>query len=161
MPGGATELTDDGFIVVREPQPSGLNLAWVIPVGVVALAAVFGAGWWGGSAYTSNQQTEQGAAVLAGAREFCDPTGSGTTFEDRGRTLSIDGRGTDDLSSGSGLEPAAINCVLDQVGVPPDVQTRMGQTTPEDGEQTGEWAGYSATWSYRMETGFDLVLRAV
>ncbi|MEU4689701.1 hypothetical protein [Actinoplanes sp. NPDC023714] len=80
---------------------------------------VFTAGWLAGSACTTGKRADdeqQAAAVLAStftaARTRCDPQKTGTSIADAGRTLTVDGKGTD-LLNGVGLEFDGLTCLLD------------------------------------------------
>ncbi len=159
--------SDDDIVVLREPERRRLNLAWVIPVATVLLLAVFGAGWYGGSAFTEQQQadSERRAATsqqteqvqrLQAAHTTCDDTGAGTTVADNGQTLTVDGKGSTDFS---GLQVGTLNCVLEVLGVPEAVKRHMFATRALDGRQTDSWEAYTASWSYHPDNGLDLIVR--
>jgi hypothetical protein len=159
--------SDDDFIVIREPAPSRVNLAWVIPAATIAAVVVFAAGWWSGSTYTTNKQVsdaQQATAALANtfttAQTRCDPSKAGTSIADAGRTLTVDGKGTDDQFSESGLPLEGLTCLLDALNVPQAVREHMAQTRALDGRQSETWQGFTASWSYHPDSGINLIVQA-
>lgn len=75
---------------------------------------------------------------------------------DDGRTLSLDGKGKEDLY---GLAWSDIECVLKAVNVPDYVRDQMDSTRALDGTLRESWDNFSASWSYHPDSGVSVVLR--
>jgi hypothetical protein len=73
---------------------------------------------------------------------------------DDGRTLTIDGDGEEGL----GMSYEATAELLDALGAPDAIVSRMGQTRALDGTQEGSWEGYEATWTFHPDAGLDIVI---
>lgn len=89
------------------------------------------------------------------AQVMCDPPHNGTRLEDGGATLLVDGKGGDDFS---GVDLAALGCILDTLKVPEAVKQKMSSTRALDGRQDGRWSEYDASWTYHPDNGLDLII---
>lgn len=49
------------------------------------------------------------------------------------------------------------NCFTVEIGMPPHIESEMGQTRALDGRQAAEWDGYTVTWSYHPDDGQNAV----
>ncbi|GAB1644280.1 hypothetical protein [Krasilnikovia sp. MM14-A1259] len=117
----------------------------------VALTSVFGRAV---SVATKAVQDDQ----LATAQLQCDASHTGTELGDNGKTLTINGAGTEDMS---GADTATIACILQALSAPDAVTTHMSETRALDGRQEDSWSGYSASWIYHPDDGLDVIIRRV
>jgi len=85
----------------------------------------------------------------------CDPSGSGTSIADEGKTLVIDGKGEEDLR---GVDLATLDCLLGRLEVPVAIKQKMFETRALDGRQDGSWGRLQASWSYHPDQGLDLIV---
>ncbi|MBP8880676.1 MAG: membrane lipoprotein lipid attachment site-containing protein [Dermatophilaceae bacterium] len=74
---------------------------------------------------------------------------------DGGKTLLFDTKGKEDIT-GDRLEDVV--CVLSKLGIPKSVTAHMDATRALDGQQTDEWDGIKARWSYHPDSGMRLTL---
>ena len=75
---------------------------------------------------------------------------------DKGTTLTLTTAGESGVSY-TDIEDVA--CVLTKLEVPSYVVSHIDSTRALDGQQTDEWDGISARWTYHPEEGLHLVLR--
>ena len=75
---------------------------------------------------------------------------------DKGKTLTLTTAGESGVSY-TDIEDVA--CVLAKLEVPSYVVSHIDSTRALDGQQTDEWDGISARWTYHPEDGLHLVLR--
>ena len=75
---------------------------------------------------------------------------------DKGTTLTLTTAGESGVSY-TDIEDVA--CVLAKLEVPSYVVSHIDSTRALDGQQTDEWDGISARWTYHPEDGLHLVLR--
>ena len=75
---------------------------------------------------------------------------------DKGATLTLTTAGKSGVSY-TDIEDVA--CVLAKLEVPSYVVSHIDSTRALDGQQTDEWDGISARWTYHPEDGLHLVLR--
>ena len=75
---------------------------------------------------------------------------------DKGATLTLTTAGESGVSY-TDIEDVA--CVLAKLEVPSYVVSHIDSTRALDGQQTDEWDGISARWTYHPEDGLHLVLR--
>jgi len=94
-------------------------------------------------------------ATLRSAAMACDPSGSGTSIADKGKTLVIDGKGEEDLR---GVDLATLDCLLGRLEVPVAIKQKMFETRALDGRQDGSWGRLQASWSYHPDQGLDLIV---
>ena len=74
---------------------------------------------------------------------------------DQGKTLIFDTKGKD---NGKGHDMADVACVLRLLLIPQAVVSHIDTTRALDGQQTDEWEGISARWSYHPDSGLHLTL---
>jgi len=91
-------------------------------------------------------------SVLERAADRCGAGGVG----DSGSSIDLDMEG-DDAFSGD-LTISDVTCVLDELGVPDSVMSKMEATRSLDGRQTEDWGGIEATWTYHPDDGLDVIL---
>lgn len=82
----------------------------------------------------------------------------GIPMNDGGRTLIVDGKGSDAKSGSADI--TKISCVLSAVHAPQAVITQMNQTRALDGRQEADWSHLHASWSYSPSTGLDIIITA-
>ena len=75
---------------------------------------------------------------------------------DKGATLTLTTAGESGVSY-TDIEDVA--CVLAKLEVPSYVVSHIDSTRALDGQQTDEWDGISARWTFHPESGLHLVLR--
>ena len=75
---------------------------------------------------------------------------------DEGKTLTLTTAGE---SGASYTDIEDVACVLAKLEVPSYVVSHIDSTRALDGQQTDEWDGISARWTYHPEDGLHLVLR--
>ncbi|MCC3296822.1 hypothetical protein [Arthrobacter caoxuetaonis] len=76
---------------------------------------------------------------------------------DEGASVSIDTEGKES----SGTAYTNVTCVLDELGMPDSVSSRMGNTRALDGRQDAQWGEFSATWGYHPDSGMNVVVEIV
>nr|BFE69233.1 hypothetical protein GCM10020092_025340 [Actinoplanes digitatis] len=86
----------------------------------------------------------------------CDPSRSGTSIADNGKTLLVDTTGEEDYS---GVSYDAQKCILDALKMPTAVQTHIGETRALDGRQQDSWEGFTASWTYHPDDGCDMIIQ--
>ena len=77
---------------------------------------------------------------------------------DKGKTLTLTTAGKSGKSA-SYTDIEDVACVLTKLEVPSYVVSHIDSTRALDGQQTDEWDGISARWTYHPEDGLHLVLR--
>lgn len=112
-------------------------------VGVLTLAACGSAG---GSGSEASDQTP-----IEAARARCGATGVG----DNGRSIVLDTQG-DEESTGDTID--VVGCVLGNLGISDSLVARIQATRALDGAQSGEWDGFTATWSYHPDSGMTIIV---
>lgn len=100
--------------------------------------------------------TPSGPLSFSDALKDCN-TGPSSILhvQDSGDSLSIDGKGAEQLA-GVGVEKT--KCILDALGMPDSTWSIMEQTRALDGRQSESWDGIEASWSYHPDSGLDIVL---
>lgn len=74
---------------------------------------------------------------------------------DGDKTLIIDTQGDDDFG---GVSYADADCILQELGLPERINSRIGATRALDGQLTDTWDGNTITWSYHPNTGANYML---
>lgn len=87
------------------------------------------------------------------AAQKCGITGA---IGDNAKSLSFDTPGEDDYGEGDELEKLV--CVLGRLSVPDYVMAHIESTRALDGQQTDEWDGIQARWTYHPDDGLALTL---
>ena len=77
---------------------------------------------------------------------------------DKGTTLTLTTAGKSGKSA-SYTDIEDVACVLTELEVPSYVTSHIDSTRALDGQQTDEWDGISARWTFHPEDGLHLVLR--
>ena len=78
----------------------------------------------------------------------------GIELGDEGQSLTMDSEGKETY----GADFADITCVLEAIGVPDSVSSRMNATRSLDGRLTAEWDEFAASWSYHPDSGMNVVI---
>ena len=73
---------------------------------------------------------------------------------DKGKSLNL--RTTGEESEGADF--LTVGCVLTELNAPDSLTTRLGSTRALDGTQTGEWAGFTASWTYHPDNGLNIIV---
>ena len=84
--------------------------------------------------------------------DSCNTVGK---VEDGGRTLLLEGQGTESVG---GLTIEDFECVLDGLDAPQSVIAKIGQTRALDGRQSSEWDGFEASYTYHPDSGMSMVI---
>jgi hypothetical protein len=136
----------------------GAAVAGLVLVGGGVTALVMAAG-----SDTADQVAAAAGMPVAAARSpfqdvqaSCDPSGSGTTIADNGKTLIIDSSGEEDLS---GISYDALDCIMNAVHMSAAAQAHVGETRALDGRQQDSWDGFTASWTYHPDQGCDMVIQ--
>jgi hypothetical protein len=142
-----------------QPRPDGPRILVQVAAALLLAAGGFTAGWFAYSAGDGTSSSPTPRAVLAesplqDAYRSC-PAQGGATVADGGRTLTINGRGSEDPS---GLDAEAIVCLLDKLSVPTAVIEQMDHTRALDGRQEADWGKFHASWTYHPDDGLDLIV---
>jgi hypothetical protein len=74
---------------------------------------------------------------------------------DGDKTLIIDTEGDDDFG---GASYADADCILQELGLPERINSRIGATRALDGQLTDNWDGNTITWSYHPDSGANYML---
>ena len=77
---------------------------------------------------------------------------------DEGKTLTLTTAGKSGKSA-SYTDIEDVACVLTELEVPSYVTSHIDSTRALDGQQTDEWDGISARWTFHPESGLHMVLR--
>lgn len=134
-------------------QPSAAK-RWGIPFAVVGaiVITIVTVGLIGGTDDVNGTPVAPPPTAIESARENC-MVGD---VADGGHTLVIDMRGQE-LGSGS-LSATEVGCLLDALGTPAHVTSRMDSTRALDGMQDASWDGLTASWTYHPDDGLDIVI---
>lgn len=71
-------------------------------------------------------------------------------IQDKGASISFDTKGKKDAT---GDELTAVTCLLSKTDAPDYVLEHINSTRALDGNQTDEWNGYKARWTYHPDSG--------
>ena len=132
-------------------SPHRARHRWVaitIPLGVAAVALLAGPP-------IIHAAQEAMAPRFETAAEACELVPL-LVVADKGTTLTLTTAGESGVSY-TDIEDVA--CVLAKLEVPSYVVSHIDSTRALDGQQTDEWDGISARWTYHPEDGLHLVLR--
>jgi nucleotide-binding universal stress UspA family protein len=132
---------------------------------VVVAAAVMVACGDSGGGVTLSAEDDSGTALEA-AFEACqdiDLTNADFTdyavLQDAGESAVVDGVGEDDGTRAEQLNAlSSALCLLDAIGAPDHVISRMESTRALDGRQSAEIDDYELSWSYHPDSGMDLIV---
>ena len=130
-------------------SPRRARHRWVaitIPLGVAAVALLAGPP-------IIHAAQEAMAPRFETAAEACE-LAPVLVVADKGKTLTTAGE-----SGVSYTDIEDVACVLAKLEVPSYVVSHIDSTRALDGQQTDEWDGISARWTYHPEDGLHLVLR--
>ena len=134
-----------------ETSPRRARRRWVaitIPLGVAAVALLAGPP-------IIHAAQEAMTPRFEAAAEACELVPL-LVVADKGTTLTLTTAGESGVSY-TDIEDVA--CVLAKLEVPSYVVSHIDSTRALDGQQTDEWDGISARWTYHPEDGLHLVLR--
>jgi hypothetical protein len=96
-----------------------------------------------------------GTSPMAAAVDECNLQDTvGAELGDDGWTLVLDSEGEDEYS---GLAFSDVQCVMDAIPVPADIQARIMNTSGIDGQQSDSFDGISISWSYHSSTGVSMI----
>lgn len=126
----------------------GVLLALAVTAGLNAAAAAE-------EAKAARTVEAQRSSVLKDALAACSiSNGADAEIGDGGYTLTVNGKGNDDIS---GLELTDIACLQSELKTPQSVISHLDQTTSLDGRQTESWGLVTESWSYHPDRGLDSV----
>ncbi len=129
----------------RKPLYFGLGgLAVGLVVGVVSGTAGIAIG--GALAQSS---------AIPQAVEACFATDmEGVSAMDDGQSLNMQTAGNDS----SGTTITTVVCVLDELGAPQSLYSKIDSTRALDGTKSAEWPGFTASWSYHPDSGLNVIV---
>ena len=131
-------------------KPRGRWAAIAIPLGVAAVALLAGPP-------IIRASQEAMAPRFERAAEACE-LAPVLVVADKGKTLTLTTAGKSGKSA-SYTDIEDVACVLYELEVPSYVTSHIDSTRALDGQQTDEWDGISARWTFHPESGLHLVLR--
>ena len=131
-------------------KPRGRWAAIAIPLGVAAVALLAGPP-------IIHAAQEAMTPRFETAAEACELVPL-LVVADKGTTLTLTTAGKSGKSA-SYTDIEDVACVLTELEVPSYVVSHIDSTRALDGQQTDEWDGISARWTYHPEDGLHLVLR--
>lgn len=82
---------------------------------------------------------------------------AGVTVLDAGTSLEL--RTAGDESTGAPL--TTVVCILNELQIPESIIARMESTRALDGTVTGNWDGFSASWTYHPDDGLNVIVETV
>ncbi|MBP2413057.1 hypothetical protein JOF48_001856 [Arthrobacter stackebrandtii] len=89
------------------------------------------------------------------AVEACSATGmEGVYSMDGGKSLDMQTAGKD--SSGTTITTVA--CVLNELGAPQSLYSKIDSTRALDGTKSADWPGFTASWSYHPDSGLNIIV---
>lgn len=94
------------------------------------------------------------STALETAVDNCTVRPFGISLDDDGKGLFIDGEGEGSF----GVSTQDTLCILRSIDVPDSVLSRISNTSALMGQQSAEWDGINASWSYHPDNGLDLNL---
>lgn len=96
-----------------------------------------------------------GSSAIPNAVEKCAAVDTtGVEVMDKGRSLNLRTAGEES----EGTDFVTVGCVLTELDAPDSLTTRLGSTRALDGTQSGEWAGFTASWTYHPDNGLNVIL---
>ena len=108
---------------------------------------------------SQSKSSQTPAANLAQADSACNPH---TTFnsEDPSKEALVYDESSKSLTvlSGSESDFSAFSCVADALQMPAEERTRIEAKADQPLQQTLEWNGFNATWSYNEHSGLNLYI---
>ena len=129
----------------RKPLFFGLG---GLAIGIAAGLMLGAAGGAVGSALAES-------SAIPNAVEKCAAVDTtGVDVMDKGKSLNL--RTTGEESEGADF--LTVGCVLTELNAPDSLTTRLGSTRALDGTQTGEWAGFTASWTYHPDNGLNIIV---
>lgn len=131
------------------------NRAWLMAAGglVVGLAI----GWGVGFSASSAPAVDSSSAGITNAVQVCELVDIvGVTVMDGGNSVTLETAGNDT----KGASYSDVVCVLDALGMPESVKSRMTSTRSLDGMQDATWSGYAASWNYHPDNGLNIVVES-
>ena len=131
-------------------KPRGRWAAVSIPLGVAAVALLAGPPIIHAAQEAMTPRFERAA-------EACE-LAPVLVVADKGKTLTLTTAGKSGKSA-SYTDIEDVACVLTELEVPSYVTSHIDSTRALDGQQTDEWDGISARWTFHPEDGLHLVLR--
>lgn len=107
----------------------------LVVIGVVAAVALLG----------------RGGNPFEAARDECGGSAPDVIIGDGGKTLIIDGAGSDALKGGASEQMQV--CYVKALKTPDSVIAHIAGTRALDGRQTDQWGDISAAWTYHPDAG--------
>ncbi|WP_146238779.1 hypothetical protein [Arthrobacter livingstonensis] len=87
----------------------------------------------------------------------CSAEGSeGVTVMDKGRSLDMKSSGGD--STGTSI--TTVVCILNELGAPESLFSRIDSTRALDGTREAAWDGYTASWTYHPDNGLNIIVES-
>ena len=123
---------------------------------VATLTAVLALAGCGAGASGSAESSPSPSSYVPGRFEAAKITcRAASPLSDGGKTLTFDTKGEED-TSGDSIDD--MWCVLTKLKITTAVTSHMESTRALDGQQTDEWDGVKARWTYHPDSGVGLTL---
>ncbi|OIH82877.1 hypothetical protein BLJ79_18040 [Arthrobacter sp. UCD-GKA] len=108
-----------------------------------------------GFSASSAPAADSPSAGITHAVQACELVDTlGVTVMDGGNSVTLETAGNDTM----GAPYADVVCVLDTLGMPESVKSRMASTRSLDGMQDATWSGYAASWHYHPDNGLNIIV---
>ncbi|MFI5932999.1 hypothetical protein [Actinoplanes sp. NPDC051494] len=134
----------------RSPLPWVLFAVFLVALGVVLVPRLLS------KPAAPSPVAESEADPLLVSVGKCDAGKTGLVkVSEQNTKLTVNGAGK---SFPVGLDEKAMDCVLETLGIPGALSSRMSTTVGADGRLEGEWPGYSVTWTNDPEKGLDFTV---
>lgn len=125
------------------------------PVKIIVLASVLGFFALAAAISASSATSQQFKNAVIACNSAGDDSMFGAQIAEDGKSLYLNGSGDEDFL---GMSSSDEFCILDELGMPAMVKTRMLETNALMGVQEAEWQGITAKWTYHPDNGMDVSL---
>lgn len=78
----------------------------------------------------------------------------GVTVMDKGRSLEMKTAGEKSV----GTSIVTVACILNELGAPESLYSRIDSTRALDGTREAAWDGYTASWTYHPDNGLNMIV---
>ncbi len=121
----------------------------------IALLGLAGCGGAGGKSASTPSATKAPTPRMVAAVKQCDV--SEAVINDAGKTLDLHTRLRDSSDYNTPVE--GVFCILKALGGGTAVEQHVKTTRALDGQQTEEWSGIRARWTYHPDDGLQMTVQ--